>query len=159
MAEKFVQKANQKMEKKGTKGDFKAWVKENMKGKDTCAAAASIMDMDEKARKKKYGTKVVKMANFAHNTCGMKKSGRTKGSATAMKSGPGGKGAKGALDSARMRGDMPEKPKSSDSGLTDKQKTLPPFLKEKIQQAKQKRAGKKEERQARKEAKKEAKKK
>ena len=40
MAEKFVQKANQEMEKKGTKGDFKAWVKDNMDGKDTCAEAA-----------------------------------------------------------------------------------------------------------------------
>ena len=53
MAEKFLQKANQEMEKKGTKGDFKAWVKDNMKGKSTCAAAKSIMDMEEKARKKK----------------------------------------------------------------------------------------------------------
>ena len=38
MAEKFLQKANQEMEKKGTKGDFKAWVKDNMKGKSTCDA-------------------------------------------------------------------------------------------------------------------------
>ena len=73
MAEKFLQKANQEMEKKGTKGDFKAWVKDNMKGKSTCAAAKSIMDMEEKERKKKYSAKVRKMANFAHNTCGMKK--------------------------------------------------------------------------------------
>ena len=73
MAEKFLQKANQEMEKKGTKGDFKAWVKDNMKGKSTCAAAKSIMDMEEKARKKKYSAKVRKMANFAHNTCSMKK--------------------------------------------------------------------------------------
>jgi len=156
MAKKFVKKANQEMEKKGTKGDFKAWVKNNMKGKDTCAAAASIMDMDKEARKKKYGTKVVKMANFAHNTCGMKKSGRTKGSVTAMKGGPG---SKGPFDKHNMKGDIPEKPKSGDSGLTAKQKTLPPFLKEKIQKAKEKRAGKKEERQEKRAAKKEAKKK
>jgi len=156
MAEKFVQKANQEMEKKGTKGDFKAWVKNNMKGKDTCAAAASIMNMDEEARKKKYSAKVRKMANFAHNTCGMKKSGRTKGSANAMKGGPGGKG---PFDKHNMKGDRPAKPTEADSGLTDKQKTLPPFLKEKIQKAKEKRAGKKEERQEKRAAKKEAKKK
>lgn len=73
MAEKFLQKANQEMEKKGTKGDFKAWVKDNMEGKSTCAAAKSIMEMEEEERKKKYSAKVRKMANFAHNACGMKK--------------------------------------------------------------------------------------
>ena len=144
MAEKFVQKANQEMEKKGTKGDFKAWVKNNMDGKDTCAAAASIMNMDEEARKKKYSAKVRKMANFAHNTCGMKKSGRTKGSANAMKGGPGGKG-KGPFDKHNMKGDIPEKPTSgggegSKSDLTKKQKTLPKFLQEKIMKAKNKKS-------------------
>ena len=148
MAKKFVGKATKEMEKKGTKGDFKSWVENNMKGKDTCAAAKSIMDMDEEARKKKYGTKVVKMANFANNTCCMKKSGRTKGSATAMADG------KGPHSKHNMKGDIPEKPKSSDSGLTDKQKTLPTFLKEKIQNAKAKRAVRKENKQATKEAKK-----
>ena len=43
-----------------------------------------------------------------------------------------------------MRGDIKEKPQSSDSGLTDKQKTLPKFLQEKIQKAKAKREAKKE---------------
>ena len=154
MAEKFLQKANQEMEKKGTKGDFKAWVKDNMDGKDTCAAAASIMNMEKKERKKEYSAKVIQMANFAHNTCSMKKSGRTKGSATAMKGGPGGKG---PFAKHNMKGDRPAKPTEGDSGLTDKQKTLPPFLQDKIQKAKEKRAGKKEQRQAKKEAKKEAK--
>ena len=78
MAEKFLQKANQEMEKKGTKGDFKAWVKDNMDGKDTCAAASSIMNMEEEERKKEYSAKVIQMANFAHNTCGMKKKSKMK---------------------------------------------------------------------------------
>ena len=132
MAKKFVGKATEEMEKKGTKGDFKSWVAKNMKGKDTCAAAKSIMNMDEEARKKKYGTKVVKMANFANNTCGMKKSGRTKGSATAMADG------KGPHSKHNMKGDIPSKPE-----LTDKQQSLPEALQKVILKAKAKRKAKK----------------
>jgi len=44
------------------KGKFTAWVKKNMPGKDTCGAAKSVM-----SNKKKYTTRVVKMANFAKN--------------------------------------------------------------------------------------------
>ena len=60
MAEKFMQKANQKMEEKGTKGDFKAWVENNMKGKSTCAAAKDIMDMEEKARNQRKKREAIK---------------------------------------------------------------------------------------------------
>jgi len=48
--------------KKGNQGKFTAWVKKNMPGKDTCAAASSVMK-----NKKKYSSSVVKMANFAKN--------------------------------------------------------------------------------------------
>tara|TARA_R100001510_G_C7653498_1_gene211755 strand:+ start:3209 stop:3649 length:441 start_codon:yes stop_codon:yes gene_type:complete len=50
-----------KIDKKD-QGKFTAWVKKNMPGKDTCAAASSVMK-----NKKKYTTRVVKMANFAKN--------------------------------------------------------------------------------------------
>ena len=43
-------------------GKFTAWVEKNMPGKDTCGAAKSVMK-----NKKKYTTRVVKMANFAKN--------------------------------------------------------------------------------------------
>ena len=43
-------------------GKFTAWVKKNMPGKETCAAAKAVM-----SNKKKYTTRVVKMANFAKN--------------------------------------------------------------------------------------------
>jgi len=43
-------------------GKFTAWVKKNMPGKDTCAAASAVMK-----NKKKYSSSVVKMANFAKN--------------------------------------------------------------------------------------------
>lgn len=48
--------------KKGNQGKFTAWAKKNMPGKDTCAAASSVM-----RNKKKYSSSVVKMANFAKN--------------------------------------------------------------------------------------------
>ncbi len=43
-------------------GKFTAWVEKNMPGKDACGAAKSVMK-----NKKKYTTRVVKMANFAKN--------------------------------------------------------------------------------------------
>ncbi len=43
-------------------GKFTAWAKKNMPGKDTCGAAKAVMK-----NKKKYTTRVVKMANFAKN--------------------------------------------------------------------------------------------
>lgn len=43
-------------------GKFTKWVEKNMPGKDTCGAAKSVMK-----NKKKYTTRVVKMANFANN--------------------------------------------------------------------------------------------
>jgi len=48
--------------KKGNEGKFTAWAKKNMPGKDTCGAAKAVM-----SNKKKYTTRVVKMANFAKN--------------------------------------------------------------------------------------------
>ena len=106
-------------------------LKAHMMYKKCKGVMAKTMEQHLKLKKKGYDHKLDK-------NC------KTKDSATAMKSGPGGKGAKGALDSARMRGDIKEKPQSSDSGLTDKQKTLPKFLQEKIQKAKAKREAKKE---------------
>tara|TARA_B100001057_G_scaffold501185_1_gene621654 strand:+ start:403 stop:684 length:282 start_codon:yes stop_codon:yes gene_type:complete len=44
------------------KGKFTAWAKKNMPSKDTCGAAKAVMK-----NKKKYTTRVVKMANFAKN--------------------------------------------------------------------------------------------
>ncbi len=44
------------------KGKFTAWVKKNMKGKDTCSAASAIM-----ANKDDYSKSVVEMANYANN--------------------------------------------------------------------------------------------
>ena len=43
-------------------GKFTSWREKNMPGKDTCAAANAVMK-----NKKKYTTRVVKMANFANN--------------------------------------------------------------------------------------------
>jgi len=48
--------------KKGNEGKFTAWVKKNMPGKSTCAAASAVMK-----NKDKYSGSVVKMANFAKN--------------------------------------------------------------------------------------------
>ena len=44
------------------KGKFTKWVKKNMPGKSTCAAASAVMK-----NKDKYSTSVVKMANYAKN--------------------------------------------------------------------------------------------
>ncbi len=48
--------------KEKNKGKFTAWVKKNMPGKSTCAAANTIMKS-----KDKYSASVVKMANYAKN--------------------------------------------------------------------------------------------
>jgi hypothetical protein len=47
---------------KKNEGKFTAWVKKNMPGKSTCAAASAVMK-----NKKKYKPAVVKMANYANN--------------------------------------------------------------------------------------------
>ena len=50
-------------------GKFTAWVKKNMPGKETCEAADAVMK-----NKKKYSSRVVKMANYAKNFgCSKKK--------------------------------------------------------------------------------------
>ena len=54
-------KGDIKIDKKD-QGKFTAWAKKNMPGKDTCDAAKAVMK-----NKKKYTTRVVKMANFAKN--------------------------------------------------------------------------------------------
>ena len=48
--------------KEKNKGKFTAWVKKNMPGKSTCAAASAVMK-----NKDKYSPSVVKMANYAKN--------------------------------------------------------------------------------------------
>ncbi len=48
--------------KEKNKGKFTAWVKKNMPGKSTCAAASSIMSKTDD-----YSEEVVKMANYAKN--------------------------------------------------------------------------------------------
>ncbi len=59
---------NKKMAKKfpeikeKNEGKFTAWVKKNMPGKSTCAAASKVMK-----NTKKYKPAVVKMANYANN--------------------------------------------------------------------------------------------
>jgi len=56
--------------KEKNQGKFTAWVKKNMPGKDTCAAASAVV-----ANKDNYDAKVVKMANYANNFgCKNKKS-------------------------------------------------------------------------------------
>lgn len=50
-----------KIDKKN-EGKFKAWIKNNMKGTDTCSAASKIM-----SNKDDYSTNVVEMANYANN--------------------------------------------------------------------------------------------
>lgn len=56
--------------KEKNQGNFTEWVKKNMPGKDTCAAASAIV-----ANKENYDAKVVKMANYANNFgCKNKKS-------------------------------------------------------------------------------------
>jgi len=48
--------------KEKNKGKFTAWVKKNMPGKSTCAAASKVMK-----NKNNYKPAVVKMANYANN--------------------------------------------------------------------------------------------
>jgi len=50
------------MIKDKNQGKFTNWVKKNMPGKSTCAAASAVMKNE-----KKYSTNVVKMANYANN--------------------------------------------------------------------------------------------
>ncbi len=50
------------MIKDKNQGKFTNWVKKNMPGKSTCAAASAVMKNE-----KKYSTSVVKMANYANN--------------------------------------------------------------------------------------------
>jgi hypothetical protein len=65
--EKFIQKATQKMEKKGTSGKFSTWCKNNNLDKDGEVTKKCI----DKAMKSE-DSKVVKMANFAKNIGGYK---------------------------------------------------------------------------------------
>ena len=65
--EKFIQKATEKMEKKGTSGKFGAWCKSNGLDKDGEVTKKCI----DKAMKSD-DSKVVKMANFANNIGGFK---------------------------------------------------------------------------------------
>jgi len=48
--------------KKSKEGKFTNWVKKNMPGKSTCAAASAVMKNTDK-----YSGSVVKMANYANN--------------------------------------------------------------------------------------------
>jgi hypothetical protein len=48
--------------KKSRQGKFTEWVKRNMPGKSTCAAASAVMKNTDK-----YSGAVVKMANYANN--------------------------------------------------------------------------------------------
>ena len=119
--------------------------KSHMMYKKCKGVMVKTMEQHLKLKKKGYDEKLDKAC-------------KTKCSATAMKGGPGSKKPFGPHSKHNMKGDIPEKPKSDDGGLTKKQKTLPPFLQEKILKAKEKRAGKKEQRQDKRAAKKEAKK-
>ena len=58
----FLKKEDFPEIKEENKGKFTAWVKKNMPGKSTCAAASAVMKS-----KDKYSTSVVKMANYAKN--------------------------------------------------------------------------------------------
>jgi hypothetical protein len=58
----FYKKAFPEIKEKN-KGKFTNWVKKNMPGKSTCAAASSIM----KAKEDKYSSEVRSMANYANN--------------------------------------------------------------------------------------------
>jgi hypothetical protein len=61
--EKFIQKATQKMEKKGTEGKFGKWCKDNGFGDEvTLKCINNAMKSED--------SKVVKMANFAKNIGG-----------------------------------------------------------------------------------------
>ena len=59
--------------KEKNQGKFTKWVKKNMPGKDTCAAASAVMK-----NKDNYKPAVVKMANYANNF-GCKTKGKGKG--------------------------------------------------------------------------------
>ena len=48
--------------KEKNEGKFTTWVKKNMPGKSTCAAASKVMK-----NTKKYKPAVIKMANYANN--------------------------------------------------------------------------------------------
>jgi len=61
-ASPFLQKDDFPEIKEENKGKFTAWVKKNMPGKSTCAAASAVMKS-----KDKYSGSVVKMANYAKN--------------------------------------------------------------------------------------------
>ncbi len=50
------------MIKDKNQGKFTNWVKKNMPGKSTCAAASAVMK-----NKNKYTKRVVAMANYANN--------------------------------------------------------------------------------------------
>tara|TARA_R100000700_G_C3061745_1_gene76172 strand:- start:94 stop:282 length:189 start_codon:yes stop_codon:yes gene_type:complete len=50
------------MIKEKNQGKFTNWVKKNMPGKSTCAAASAVMK-----NKDKYTKRVVAMANYANN--------------------------------------------------------------------------------------------
>ena len=58
----FLKKEDFPEIKEENKGKFTAWVKKNMPGKSTCAAASAVMKS-----KDKYSSSVVKMANYAKN--------------------------------------------------------------------------------------------
>ena len=58
----FLKKEDFPEIKEKNKGKFTAWVKKNMPGKSTCAAASAVMKS-----KDKYSDGVVKMANYAKN--------------------------------------------------------------------------------------------
>ena len=58
----FLKKEDFPEIKEKNKGKFTAWVKKNMPGKSTCAAASAVMKS-----KDKYSSSVVKMANYAKN--------------------------------------------------------------------------------------------
>lgn len=60
MAEKWIQKAREGMERKGTVGSFRAAAKKH--GKSTAGFASQVM-----AHKDKYSSTLVKRANFARN--------------------------------------------------------------------------------------------
>ena len=60
MAGKWLQNANERMEKKGTKGAFSGWA--DRKGMSTREAASKVM-----ADKEDYSPERVKQANFARN--------------------------------------------------------------------------------------------
>jgi len=58
----FYKKAFPEIKKKN-EGKFTRWVKKNMPGKSTCAAASIIM----KAKEGKYSSEVRSMVNYANN--------------------------------------------------------------------------------------------